>query len=199
MDSINYYNKNSAEFIEGTFNADMSKLRETFLQYIPEKGRVLDLGCGSGRDAKAFMELGYETYAMDGSEEMVKYCKQFLGDRVKLATFQEYETDMMFDGIWASASLLHVDEDEIEGIIRKYFNLLVDNGAFYMSFKYRDENFVKGERYFNCFTEDKVKELCEKIPGASVVERFATGDVRDGRDGEMWISVVVQKYKDSYE
>jgi 2-polyprenyl-3-methyl-5-hydroxy-6-metoxy-1,4-benzoquinol methylase len=68
--SINYYNKNFTEFIDRTLSVDMSTLTNRFLSYMVDKGVILDLGCGSGRDSKTFMSLGYDVYAIDGSEEM---------------------------------------------------------------------------------------------------------------------------------
>jgi SAM-dependent methyltransferase len=190
MDSINYYNKNAEVFINGTIDVDMSELRNRFLKYIPKKGTILDLGCGAGRDAKAFMTMGYDVYAVDGSVEMVKSCGQYIGTRAVCATFEEYETTVKFDGIWASASLLHVEEDKIVTVISKYVKMLKINGAFYMSFKYGDENYVKADRFFNCYKEDSLNKMLGGVKGIEVVEKFLTGDVRDGRSGEKWVNVI---------
>ena len=57
--NIEYYNKNAESFFAGTVNADMSLWRDKFTVYIPDGGRILDAGCGSGRDSRAFMQHGY--------------------------------------------------------------------------------------------------------------------------------------------
>ena len=68
--TLSYYDENAAAFCEGTRNADMSEMRGRFLQYLKPGTLILDAGCGSGRDSKAFMEGGYIVVALDGSNEM---------------------------------------------------------------------------------------------------------------------------------
>ena len=57
--TLSYYDENASAFCEGTRNADMSETRGRFLQYLKPNALILDAGCGSGRDSKAFMESGY--------------------------------------------------------------------------------------------------------------------------------------------
>jgi hypothetical protein len=72
------YDRNAEAFFRDTVSADMAGLRSRFLTHIPPAGRLLDAGCGSGRDALAFHQAGYEVAAFDGSQEMVR-----LGARTK--------------------------------------------------------------------------------------------------------------------
>ena len=73
--SIEYYNENAVRFYEDTHKLDMQDIYNKFLPYIPEKGKILDAGCGSGRDIKAFSKLGYQVTAFDASIEMVLKAK----------------------------------------------------------------------------------------------------------------------------
>ena len=67
--TLKYYNDNAKAYIENTIKADVSDLYAHFLPKVPEGGSILDLGCGSGRDSKYFLEQGYQVTAVDGSEE----------------------------------------------------------------------------------------------------------------------------------
>ena len=58
MNTIDYYNKNAEKYTSKTINADMSRQYEMFLKYIKQGGRILDYGCGSGRDSLYFKQLG---------------------------------------------------------------------------------------------------------------------------------------------
>ncbi len=78
-----YYNKNSLEFIEGTINVDTGILRDRFLKYIPSGGKILDLGCGSGRDTKCFLEAGYQVTAIDASQELCLKATEYTGINVR--------------------------------------------------------------------------------------------------------------------
>ena len=80
--NIEYYNNNSKEFIENTINSDMSLWRDKFEKYIPDGGHILDAGCGSGRDSKAFFKHGYSVVAFDASREMCKFASEYLGFEV---------------------------------------------------------------------------------------------------------------------
>ena len=153
---------------------------------------ILDAGCGPGRDAKAFKELGYAVYAMDASQAMVEHCRIIIGDRVTLATFQEYTTEIKFDGIWACASLLHLEPEELKSVITKFAGFLKPGGVFFMSFKYGTEDYVKDGRYFNCQTEGSIAELLNSLNEVEIIENFITSDVREGRSGEKWVNVIAR-------
>ena len=54
-------------FFNGTVNADISHNYEKFVELLPENAYILDVGCGSGRETKVFMDLGFNVFAFDGS------------------------------------------------------------------------------------------------------------------------------------
>ena len=189
---MNYYDKNAKEFFDGTVDADMSSHHEKFLKLIPEKGHILDAGCGSGRDTKKFKELGYDVTAFDGSEEMCKLASKFSGVNVNHMQFQEIDFANEFDGIWASASLLHVPSDELDLVLRNLKNSLKEDGVFYASFKYGDFEGERNGRYFNDMTESSAVELFEKND-FEIIETWITSDSRKGRENEKWTNILVKK------
>jgi SAM-dependent methyltransferase len=190
--SINYYNNNAENFINNTFYLSMSELMSEFLTYVGNSGTILDLGCGSARDALEFQRLGYEVYAVDGSEEMIAHATKFLGDKAICSTFSGYETNIRFNGIWASASLLHVPEEDMVFTIRKYCDLLFDEGVFFMSFKNRENNYEKDGRLFTCYTKKKLISLFTEVGSLDVIKFIDTVDIREGREDEKWISAIVK-------
>lgn len=76
--TLRYYNESTQTFIEGTIDADLSDLRQRFLNYLPAEAHILDLGCGSGRDSKAFLEQGYTVTSMDGSSTCCKLARDYI-------------------------------------------------------------------------------------------------------------------------
>lgn len=103
-----YYNDHATTFFEATVGVDMGPLHARFLQNIPAGGRILDAGCGSGRDARAFKDLGFEVEAFDASPELAKLASTHLGHTVRVRTFSDVSEVHAYDGIWACASLLHL-------------------------------------------------------------------------------------------
>lgn len=78
---FDYYNQRSQSFFDQTVDINMKELYEPFLKLLPPSTHILDAGCGSGRDTKAFLELGYTVTAIDAAEAMVALSSEFTGDR----------------------------------------------------------------------------------------------------------------------
>lgn len=190
--NIEYYNRNAELFIAGTQNVDMSLWRNKFESLLANGGRVLDAGCGSGRDSRAFKQHGFLVTAFDASREMCAAASRLIGQEVSQMKFQEIDFEEEFDGIWACASLLHVTYDELPNVMEKLHRALKRGGVIYVSFKYGAGKMIKGERTFSNFTETTVGEMLNKA-GFIVIECGITGDVREGREDEKWVNVISRK------
>lgn len=116
--TIDYYNRNAAEYYRNTVGADFEELRRTFVDYLPEHARIIDVGCGSGRDVKAFLDMGYQAIGLDASEEMAREAGEHLGIEVITCDMAEWIAEDPFDGIWCCASLLHLHEDDADRFLR---------------------------------------------------------------------------------
>lgn len=191
--SVKFYNDNAEEFFNNTVNANMSATYNIFEDNLLEKnGEILDLGCGSGRDAKYFLDSGFSVTALDLSPILAKKASQFIGQDVIVADMKDLNFQDRFIGIWACASLLHLSEDEVLETIKRCHKALKKDGVLYASFKYGENSYEKDGRSFTCFTRDKFLNLIE---GLDFYYRatFETGDVRPGRENEKWFNVILKK------
>lgn len=163
------------------------------MKHLSPGAKILDLGCGSGRDTKCFLQKGYEVVAMDGSIKMVKLSTEFTGRQTLYLSFDEIDFHEEFDGVWACASLLHVPRNRIDSIFKKVYIALKKGGVFYSSYKYGNREEIKNGRFFNNYDEPLFKELLKKHPYFVLMEMKVTNDVRIGRENEKWLNVVLRK------
>ncbi|WP_230534363.1 class I SAM-dependent methyltransferase [Microvirga roseola] len=191
--SINYYERNADQFFADTVAADVSLLQARFVRELPPSAHVLDAGCGSGRDAKAFADLGFHVTAFDAATEMVRRAAQHTGLPVLHMTFDDMVWSEEFDGIWASASLLHVPRGALPSVLTRCHQALRKDGILYTSFKYGSGEREKDGRRFTDLTEETFQEILAEVGGFQVIELWRTGDVRPSRQSEMWLNSLVRK------
>nr|WP_307993157.1 class I SAM-dependent methyltransferase [uncultured Niameybacter sp.] len=190
--TLNYYNTNAKDFIEGTLNVDMSEIRNKFLGYLPLDAHILDAGCGSGRDSLAFKEAGYRVSAIDGSMEMCKQTEKLLGQPVRQMIFQALEDVSLYEGIWACATLLHIPHDEMVDVLVRLSRALKPEGILYASFKYGEFEGERNGRYFTDYTEERFATLLAQVPAFTMLEQFITIDQRPDCE-ERWLNVIIKK------
>ena len=192
-ETLCYYERNAENFVKGTINADMEFNREKFIQRLPEHGSILDFGCGSGRDARVFLDLGYKVEAVDGCQQLCEMASVYTGISVRKMDFLELNEREKYDGIWACASILHLPYEELRAVLAKMAAALKENGVIYVSFKYGEFEGWRNGRYFTDMTEDGARRLVEECRGMSVEEIWVTADVREGRGDERWVNMVGRK------
>lgn len=193
MPTSKYYNDNAEKFFTETVNLDMEDIYHQFLNILPEGGKILDAGCGSGRDSLFFKKQGYQVTSFDYSEELVKLASEYIGDTVLQISFDDLTFKVEFDGIWACASLLHVPKSNIESIMGKLTEALKQDGILYASFKYGNKEEVRNNRLFSDYTESTFSALIKKIPALKFIKQWKTADARPKRQGEYWYNVLLRK------
>ena len=197
--TLSFYNSNASSFIERTVAADVGTLRERFIKYIPQNGYVLDFGCGSGRDTKCFLEAGFKVDAVDGSEELCTAASEYSSVKVQCMDFFELDAKEQYDGIWACASVLHVEKSRIPKLLEVLYRALKKGGVLYLSFKYGDHDGFRDGRHFTDLNETGFSELLDSLYCESVtrdefelVDEWKSEDVRGGKNVE-WLNVILRK------
>ena len=193
MKTIDYYNNFADDFAEATLHVDMASLYQPFLTELPKTARILDVGCGAGRDTLAFKNIGYEVDAIDYSEELVKKATQLTGVRVQLMSFYEIDEHEVYDGIWACASLLHCERDRLAEVMGQLIIALKPNGVIYMSFKYGDSDRDKDGRKFTDLDENQAEALLEQFDNVQQIKQWVTLDQRPDRQ-EKWLNLLWKKH-----
>lgn len=175
MNSITYYNNNAQVFFDRTINIDLQDVYYRFLKYVPEKGRILDVGCGVGRDSKFFINKGYETVSFDGSIEMARIASNLLGKQALHLLFQDVSFANEFHAVWANASLLHIPYEDLRESIQKFYNSLLPSGILYASFKYGSSMRKVEDRLFFDMTEETLTSYVKGL--FNVLEIWKSDDL----------------------
>lgn len=190
--TVAYYDAHALAFAQDTRGVDVAPIYEPFLELVPAGGRILDLGCGSGRDARAFKERGFSVVAADASAEMVRLTVEYAGVEACLCRFDELEFDPEFDGVWACASLLHVPRAEFDGVVAKVARVLKPGGVLYASFKPGEWEGQRAGRWFTDWTAEQLGEMVARQALLEMVRTWQTVDLRPGRAGEVWLNALLR-------
>ena len=191
--TLNYYDENAISFSESTLHVDFTETQQAFLNCLPFHARILDFGCGAGRDTRYFLERGCLVTAVDGSEALCKIASEYTGISVKQMLFQNLDEIEKYDGIWACASILHLKKTELSNVLVKMKKALKQQGIIYTSFKYGDYEGMRNGRYFTDFTEESFINFMEDVDEIVIEKTWVTGDVRAGRGDERWLNLILRK------
>jgi len=148
--TIQSYNKTAQQYAQNVANLQKTTYIEHFVSLLPANALVLDMACGSGRDARIFSEQGLSVTGIDLSEEMLKIAAQTCPEaKFRLMDIRQINfNSQYFDGVWACAALLHIPKEEIPSLISGVSRVLKKGGIFYIGVKEGDgERFIKDERY----------------------------------------------------
>jgi SAM-dependent methyltransferase len=194
MSSTEFYQRNADAFYGDTVTTDMAPLYARFLPRVKPGGRILDAGCGSGRDTLAFLRRGYQVDAFDGSSEMVRRASELTGIKVRQLLFESVVYTPLaekYDGIWCCASLLHVERDMLPSVMGALRRALIPGGIMYLSFKYGETDRVKDGRTFTDLNEEELAQILAAVGGCELDDCWVTNDQRPGRS-DNWLNAIVR-------
>jgi SAM-dependent methyltransferase len=132
-DTLQFYREN-AEAYAAWAKAPSTRL-VGFVGMLPPGGSILELGCGAGNHSAEMLSRGFKVRATDGSPEMAEIAARRLSHPVEAMLFHELDEQGVYDGVWASACLLHVPRDDLAGILARIYRALKPDGLFYASYK----------------------------------------------------------------
>lgn len=185
-----YYQRNAEQFFHDTVSVDLHHLYTQFLEHLPLASRILDAGCGSGRDAKAFLDRGFQVSAFDASPALAELASKHLGKPVQVRTFTEVVESEAYEGIWACASLLHVPTAEMPFVLAKLWAALKPGGIFYCSFKLGMGEREQNGRRFTDANEAQMDRWLESLEGVREKQFWRTPDARPERSEE-WLNCLL--------
>ena len=133
--TIAQYDRNAESFWQGTRDHDVSQNIAALLRHLgPGRRRILDFGCGPGRDLIALTKLGHEAVGLDGAASFVAMARDLSGCEVLHQDFLGLDLPAAsFDGVFANASLFHVPAQELARVLEELRAALRPGGVLFAS------------------------------------------------------------------
>lgn len=157
-ETIGVYDAQSKDYAALTRKEANDPELVAFIARLPQKAHVLDLGCGPGHCAAAMISAGMVVDAVDASREMVKLAHKA---RVpaRIARFSDIDENAVYDGIWASFSLLHAPRDEFPGLLNALYKATKPNGLLFLGMKLGEgESRDAIGRFYSYYSEEELRD-----------------------------------------
>jgi ubiquinone/menaquinone biosynthesis C-methylase UbiE len=207
QDTIDWYNQNAAQYAQSTLQTASAEEIDQFASLLFKQAKVLDAGCGSGRDTNLLSQKGLKTIGLDLSAGLIKVardlfpdCEFIEGDLLDLPF-----PDAEFDGIWSHASLLHLETDtEVKTALREFNRVMKPSGILHVLVKAQTgaaktaivtDSLSNHDRFFQYFTQAELNKILKKT-GFSLLsmEQYRETDKNpNGRPEVVWILALARK------
>jgi SAM-dependent methyltransferase len=187
-----FYSK-TAETYVAAGSGGTSRFLQAFMDMLPAGSRVLELGCGSGRDAQAMIAAGFDVDPTDGTPEIALQAQALLKRKVRVMRFDELADIAFYDAVWANASLLHVPRSSLTDVLAKVYAALKPGGLHFASYKAGGlEGRDSHGRYFNYLSSHDAADMYRRSSPWEIlsIEEYEGGGYQGTRGP--WIAVLAR-------
>src|SRR5436309_12740066 len=195
--TLHHYNQEAESFWQGTKDHDVSQNRNALIEHLVGEGpfRILDFGCGPGRDLKAFKELGYEAIGLEGAERFVELARNYSSCAVWQQDFLQLKLPAEhFDGIFANAALFHVPSQELPRVLKELWAALKWYGVLFSSNpRGANEEGWSGGRYCVFYTLARWRELVTAAGYVEITHYYRPAGLP--RQQQLWLASLWRKIK----
>lgn len=206
-DTIDWYNQNADQYAQSTFQTTSPEEVDQFAKLMCKGAKILDAGCGSGRDTCLLSKKGFEVIGFDISSGLINVAHKtfpelkFIEGNMLSLPF----SDSDFDGIWSNASLLHLETiEEVKKVLSEFNRVMKQAAVLHVLVKAQTgesktaivtDSLSKHDRFFQYFTEPELLSLL-KESGFNLIsiEQYKESDKNStGRPEVEWILALARK------
>lgn len=199
LNTLRYYSDNAAHVAE-RYESVVSDLSAHFADSFSKGGKVLDIGCGSGRDLAVLHKLGFDCYGVDPVLEFVEIAQRLhpeLENRIALGKLPDLQVPFNgnFDGVLCSAVLMHIDIEQLPATATAIRSCLKVGGRLLYSVPSKRTDVVGSNRDLNgrLFIPDQAVRLNSLFSNIGFTEIASwTNSDSMGRDSVEWVSVLLE-------
>lgn len=195
--NITFYSEHAAELVRQYDSIDSDKIHSAWLDLLPNKGNVLDVGAGSGRDARFMAKQGVKVIAVEPADELRMLAMsstaepsniKWLDDSLPLLT-RVFSLKLKFEMILVSALWMHLSDIEQESAIATLSELLLPHGKLVITLRYGTFNDVRTAYPVNI----KTLKLLGSAHSLKVIRETAIEKDKLDRSAVTWQTLVFQK------
>jgi SAM-dependent methyltransferase len=171
-----------------------SRHLDAFLRLLAPGARILELGCGDGRDSEAMLARSFDVDSTDGTEAIARQAEVRLSRSVGVMRFDELEAQAVYDGVWANACLLHVPRPALPDVLSRIFQALKPGGVHVATYKTGQAEGRDGlGRYFNYPSPDEVGAAYRASADWEIlsVRNYQGGDYEGGQ--RPWVVITARR------
>jgi cyclopropane fatty-acyl-phospholipid synthase-like methyltransferase len=197
-----FYNENAVSLTKKYESADVQELQNFLTKEFSGKKKLLELGCGSGRDCAYMLSQNHDILGIDASKQLINEAiKQHpeLTNKLRHLLMPNglSQIDSNFDGIYSIATLMHLSTPEIKSSIKMINKLLIPSGKFVFSVStfrndVNEEGIDKNGRFFNILPTSKWVNLCKEV-GFKNIHTKETSTDGLSRQGITWLTITATK------
>jgi cyclopropane fatty-acyl-phospholipid synthase-like methyltransferase len=200
--TLKYYQENAEALAERYEGAEVSELQKHLAKTFDLSDKILEIGCGSGRDAAFMHQQGFDVTAVDGASTMIENAvllhPELVGRirEVILPNGLKSFAEQSFDGIYSIATLMHLDLEEIKVSLGYISKLLTRGGKFYFSVSIARDDVnsdsfdLKGRR-FTTLSEKEWEDLCQSAGLSKLSSTYSSDGL--GREAIIWLTCIMKK------
>ena len=198
--TIESYNKTAEEYYKTVSSFELLPELETFINIVKPYGSILDLGCGPGHHSRVFLENEFQVDGIDLSTGMIAIAKKevFSGNFQVMDILDLKFKKESFDGIWASASLLHIQKRNLKAVLKELKRLMVKDGVLYISLKkgagsevIKDNRYGGVNKYYVYYETEEIEKILIDL-GFEIIEKEQK-EMRSFYDTNPWIHLFCKK------
>ena len=193
QETVDTYNKHISDYKELMSKEAKDTNLDLFMKMIVAKGKVLDLGCGTGSASLTLLKRGFAPFPIDASQEMIKAAESLLKIKARKISCDEIDEHNFYDAIWANFSLLHIPKKQFCDILKKLFFALKKEGLFFLSLKRGEgEGRDRLGRFYSYYQKKEVEKFLEKANFQT--KKFTEGySIGLAGDKESWMGFFCEK------
>jgi len=187
-----YYEQNHQEYYDSTYSLDPSLFLDVLTKYLTPGARILDIGCGSGRDLLWLKKQGFDPAGLERAPGLAKMARDLSGCQVVEGDFETHDFKKTeYDALVLVGSLVHLHHEKLKGLLRRILDAIKPGGLVYLTLKKGKGTVTREDG--RCFYLWEKEELDGIFRAVNLEVLDLTVQVSNLRKEDTWLGYLLKK------